>query len=97
MTIPVPSLCPTCCAAKAAASSGGPASRMSALAGLMARAGFDVCALDQQHGTYDVATCTAGLTELALWGKPGLVRIAVGDFAMARRCSTWARPASSRR
>ncbi len=56
-----------------------------ALAGLMARAGFDVVLLDQQHGTYDVATCTAGLTELALWGKPGLVRIAVGDFAMASK------------
>ena len=56
-----------------------------ALAGLMARAGFDAVLLDQQHGTYDVATCTAGLTELALWGKPGLVRIAVGDFATASR------------
>lgn len=56
-----------------------------ALAGLMARAGFDAVLLDQQHGTYDVTTSVAGLTELALAGKPGLVRIPVGDFATASR------------
>jgi len=56
-----------------------------ALAGLMARSGFDVVLLDQQHGTYDVPATVAGLTELALAGRPGLVRIAVGDFAMASR------------
>jgi 4-hydroxy-2-oxoheptanedioate aldolase len=56
-----------------------------ALAGLMAQAGFDVVLLDQQHGTYDVTTCAAGLGELAVAGTPGLVRIAVGDFSMASR------------
>lgn len=56
-----------------------------ALAGMMARAGFDAVLLDQQHGGHDYATCVASLTELALAGTPGIVRIAVGDFAMASR------------
>ena len=55
------------------------------IAGLMARAGFDVVLLDQQHGAHGYASCVAGLTELALCGTPGLVRVPVGDFAMASR------------
>lgn len=56
-----------------------------AIAGAMARAGFDAVLLDQQHGAHDYASCVAALTEVALAGKPGLVRIPVGDFAMASR------------
>ncbi|MDP4023146.1 aldolase/citrate lyase family protein [Methylobacterium sp. NEAU 140] len=56
-----------------------------AVAGMMARAGFDAVLLDQQHGTFEVASTAAALTELALSGTPGLVRVAVGDFAMASR------------
>ena len=56
-----------------------------ALAGALARAGFDVILLDQQHGAYDYTTCVAGIGEAALAGKPCIVRVAVGDFAMASR------------
>lgn len=55
------------------------------IAGLMARSGFDAVLIDQQHGYHDIASCIAGVTEVATAGKPCLARIAVGDFAMASR------------
>lgn len=84
MTLPVPSL-PDLLRGEGGFLLGWSCLADVALAGLMARAGFDVVLLDQQHGTYDATTCIAGLTELALAGKPGLVRIAVGEYAMASR------------
>lgn len=84
MTAPVPSL-PDLLSGEGSYLLGWSCLADPTLAGLMARSGFDVVLLDQQHGTYDVPTCVAGLTELALAGKPGLVRISVGDFRMASR------------
>ena len=51
----------------------------------MARAGYDAVLMDQQHGFHDAASCAAGITELALVQKPGLVRVKIGDFAEAAR------------
>jgi 4-hydroxy-2-oxoheptanedioate aldolase len=55
------------------------------LVALMARAGYDAVLLDQQHGFHDSASSVSGITELALAGKPSLVRIKVGDFAEGAR------------
>lgn len=52
---------------------------------IMVREGFDTALLDMQHGSYDVASAIAGITACAGAGKPALVRIPVGDFAMASR------------
>ncbi|WP_342105748.1 HpcH/HpaI aldolase family protein [Methylobacterium sp. SI9] len=56
-----------------------------ALAGALARAGFDAVLLDQQHGAYDYRSSCAAITEVALAGKPALVRVPVGEFAMVSR------------
>lgn len=50
-----------------------------------ARAGFDCVALDMQHGLHDPASVMRGIGAVALAGKPAIVRIPVGDFAMASR------------
>lgn len=46
---------------------------------------FDGAVLDMQHGGFDVGTAAAGIASCALTGKPALVRVPVGDFAMASR------------
>ena len=84
MTLPVPSLqeiLPT-----------GPARFLGwsviadpALAGALARAGFDAVLLDQQHGAYEYKSSCAAITEVALAGKAALVRVPVGDMAMVSR------------
>lgn len=84
MTAPVPSL-PDLLRSEKGSLLGWSCLADVALAGMMARAGFDAVLLDQQHGAHDYATCVASLTELALAGTPGVVRVAVGDFAMASR------------
>ena len=84
MTIPVPSL-PDLLREGPARFLGWSGIKDPVIAGAMARAGFDAVLLDQQHGAHDYASCVAGLTEVALAGKPGLVRIPVGDFSMASR------------
>lgn len=50
-----------------------------------ARAGFDCVTLDMQHGLHDPASVMRAIGAVALAGKPSLVRIPVGDFAMASR------------
>ncbi|MGL4325299.1 MAG: HpcH/HpaI aldolase family protein [Beijerinckiaceae bacterium] len=55
------------------------------VAGLIARAGYDAVLLDQQHGAFNFDSAAAGITEVTGAGKPCLVRIPVGDFAMASR------------
>lgn len=84
MTIPVPSL-PNLLREGPARFLGWCGIADPVIAGAMARAGFDVVLLDQQHGAHDYASCCAALTEVALAGKPGLVRVPVGDFSMASR------------
>lgn len=53
--------------------------------GIIARAGFDVLLLDQQHGNHDIRSIQAAIGEATLAGKPALVRVPVGDFAVAAR------------
>ncbi|MGL5735327.1 MAG: HpcH/HpaI aldolase family protein [Beijerinckiaceae bacterium] len=55
------------------------------VAGLVARSGYDAVLLDQQHGAFTFDSSSAGITEVIGAGKPALVRIPVGDFAMASR------------
>ena len=55
------------------------------VAELLAREGFDTAVLDMQHGTFDLAATLAAIGSVALAGKPAMVRLAVGDFAMASR------------
>ncbi|MBB3932771.1 4-hydroxy-2-oxoheptanedioate aldolase [Kaistia hirudinis] len=50
-----------------------------------ARAGFDCVTLDMQHGLHDPASVMRCIGAVALAGKPAVVRIPVGDFAMASR------------
>jgi len=51
----------------------------------VARAGFDAVLLDSQHGLHDVASLIAGIGAVAGAGKPAIVRIPVGDGALASR------------
>jgi 4-hydroxy-2-oxoheptanedioate aldolase len=55
------------------------------VAELLVREGFDCAVLDMQHGGYDIATATAGITAVTLAGKPAVVRIPVGEFSVASR------------
>ncbi|MBN9026617.1 HpcH/HpaI aldolase family protein [Kaistia nematophila] len=50
-----------------------------------ARAGFDCVTLDMQHGLHDPVSVMRGIGAVALAGVPAIVRIPVGDFAMASR------------
>lgn len=50
-----------------------------------ARVGFDCVTLDMQHGLHDPASVMRGIGAVALGGVPAVVRIPVGDFAMASR------------
>lgn len=50
-----------------------------------ARAGFDCVTLDMQHGLHDPVSIMHGIGAVALAGVPAVVRIPVGDFAMASR------------
>lgn len=50
-----------------------------------ARAGFDCVTLDMQHGLHDPISVTRGISAVTLAGKPVIVRIPVGDNAMASR------------
>jgi 4-hydroxy-2-oxoheptanedioate aldolase len=55
------------------------------VAELVAREGFACVALDQQHGLFDMGTTNAGITAIRLAASAALVRIPVGDFAVASR------------
>ncbi len=50
-----------------------------------ARAGFDCVTLDMQHGLHDPGSILAGISAVTLAGRPAVVRVPVGDFAMASR------------
>jgi 4-hydroxy-2-oxoheptanedioate aldolase len=52
---------------------------------IMAREGFDASLMDMQHGAFDYALSVQAIANVALAGKPSIVRIPVGDFAMASR------------
>jgi len=56
-----------------------------AVAGLLAREAFDAVTLDMQHGSVDLSAALRALPLVAAAGKPGLVRIPVGDYATASR------------
>ncbi len=49
------------------------------------REDFGGAVLDMQHGGFDIAKAAAGVASCALFGKPALVRVPVGDFATASR------------
>jgi 4-hydroxy-2-oxoheptanedioate aldolase len=55
------------------------------IAASLARQGFDTCLFDMQHGAVDIATAINGIAAVAGAGKPAVVRIPVGDFAVASR------------
>ncbi|WP_438391870.1 HpcH/HpaI aldolase family protein [Caballeronia sp. DA-9] len=49
------------------------------------RAGFDAVTIDMQHGLLGCESVSRCITSAALVGKPAIVRVPVGDFAMASR------------
>jgi 4-hydroxy-2-oxoheptanedioate aldolase len=55
------------------------------MAEALARAGFTVVNLDQQHGLFDIDTTLAGITAVRLAGATPGVRIPLGSFARASR------------
>ncbi|MBZ9937566.1 2,4-dihydroxyhept-2-ene-1,7-dioic acid aldolase [Mesorhizobium sp. BR1-1-16] len=50
-----------------------------------ARAGFDCVTLDMQHGLHDAISVMRGIGAVTLAGRSTIVRVPVGDFAMASR------------
>jgi 4-hydroxy-2-oxoheptanedioate aldolase len=54
-----------------------------AVAEWLAREAFDAVALDMQHGAIDYAGATRSILSVALAGKPTIVRVPVGAFALA--------------
>lgn len=56
-----------------------------AVAEATARAGFDATLIDMQHGAVDYTSTVLGVGLIGLAGKPALVRIPVGDFALCSR------------
>jgi len=56
-----------------------------AVAETLAREAFDAVVLDMQHGAVDFAGASRAILSVALAGKPAIVRIPVGDFAVASR------------
>lgn len=55
------------------------------VADAVARAGFDCVTFDVQHGLHDTRSVIEGLGAVALAGKPSLVRLPLGDNALASR------------
>jgi 4-hydroxy-2-oxoheptanedioate aldolase len=51
----------------------------------MLRIGYDVALLDMQHGAWTYAAALAGVAAANGVGKPCLVRVPVGEFALASR------------
>jgi 4-hydroxy-2-oxoheptanedioate aldolase len=54
-----------------------------AIAEWLAREAFDAVALDMQHGAIDFAGAMRSILSAALAGKPTIVRVPVGEFALA--------------
>src|SRR3954451_23255620 len=55
------------------------------VAELIARAGFPAVTLDQQHGLYTMDTSAAGIAAVHMAGSAPVVRVPLGDFAVASR------------
>lgn len=51
----------------------------------LAREDFDAITLDMQHGANDIHSVQLGTAHVLLSGKPAIVRIPVGQFALASR------------
>lgn len=56
-----------------------------AVAELLAREGFDAVMLDMQHGAVDFAGASRSILSAALAGRPSIVRVPIGEFALASR------------
>ena len=54
-------------------------------AGMVASGSLDAVVLDVQHGLLDAASIVDAIGEVTRAGKPALVRVSVGDFALAAR------------
>jgi 4-hydroxy-2-oxoheptanedioate aldolase len=54
-----------------------------AVAEWLAREAFDAVMLDMQHGAIDFAGAMRSILSVALAGKPTIVRVPVGEFALA--------------
>src|SRR6516225_1115640 len=54
-----------------------------AVAEWLAREAFDAVALDMQHGAIDFDGAMRSILSVALAGKPTIVRVPVGEFALA--------------
>jgi 4-hydroxy-2-oxoheptanedioate aldolase len=55
------------------------------VAGQLALEDFDAVTLDMQHGANDIHSVSLGIPQITLAGKPTIVRIPVGQFALASR------------
>lgn len=55
------------------------------VAEISARQGFDCVAVDMQHGLHDPISVMRSIGGIVHAGKPAVVRVPVGDFAMASR------------
>ncbi len=55
------------------------------VAGMLALEDFDAITLDMQHGANDIHSTGLGIAQVTLAGKPTIVRIPVGQFAVASR------------
>ena len=51
----------------------------------VARQAFDCVIMDMQHSLHDIRSVTQSLSALALVGKPGIVRVPLGDNASVSR------------
>lgn len=51
----------------------------------IAREGFSAVTLDQQHGLYDMAATAAAIAAIRMTGSSPIVRVPLGDFAVASR------------
>ncbi len=56
-----------------------------AVAEALAREAFDAVVLDMQHGAFDFVGASRAILSVALAGKPTIVRVPVGEFALASR------------
>jgi len=56
-----------------------------AIAETLAREAFDAVVLDMQHGAFDFPGASRAILSVALAGKPAIVRIPLGEFALASR------------
>ena len=56
-----------------------------AVAEALAREAFDAVVLDMQHGALDFVGASRAILAVALAGQPAIVRVPVGDFALASR------------